>query len=91
MTPLVAVLIIAAVVCAFTWITSLITKEHSWVDRLWSIVPVAYVWIFAASAIASDRDAARLILMAMLVTAWDARLTFNFARKGGYTGVEDYQ
>ena len=50
MTPLVLVLIVAGVVCAFVWITSLITKEHSWVDRLWSIVPVVYVWIFAAFA-----------------------------------------
>ena len=29
--------------------------------------------------------------MAVLVTLWGARLTFNFARKGGYTGVEDYR
>ena len=29
--------------------------------------------------------------MAVLVTAWGARLTFNFARKGGYTGMEDYR
>ena len=29
--------------------------------------------------------------MAGLVTLWGARLTFNFARKGGYTGVEDYR
>ena len=29
--------------------------------------------------------------MALLVTAWGARLTFNFARKGGYTGTEDYR
>ncbi len=34
---------------------------------------------------------ARLVLMALLVTAWAARLTFNFARKGGYTGMEDYR
>ncbi len=30
-------------------------------------------------------------MMAILVTAWGVRLTFNFARKGGYTGVEDYR
>ena len=29
--------------------------------------------------------------MAVLVTLWGARLTFNFARKGGYTGAEDYR
>ncbi len=88
MTPLVAVLIIAAVVCAFTWITSLITREHSWVDRLWSIVPVVYAWVFAAFAGLAD---ARLNVMAILVTLWGARLTFNFARKGGYSGTEDYR
>ncbi len=50
-----------------------------------------YVWIFAGAGIASGDDAARLVLMALLVTAWAARLTFNFARKGGYTGMEDYR
>jgi steroid 5-alpha reductase family enzyme len=29
--------------------------------------------------------------MAVLVTLWGARLTFNFARKGGYSGTEDYR
>jgi steroid 5-alpha reductase family enzyme len=88
MTPLVVVLIVAGVVCAFTWITSLITHEHSWVDRLWSIVPVVYVWIFAGFAGFADL---RLTVMAVLVTLWGARLTFNFARKGGYSGTEDYR
>ena len=77
--------------CAFCWIASLITKDTSWVDRIWSIVPVVYVWIFAIAGIVDGSDAARLIVMAVLVTAWGARLTFNFARKGGYTGMEDYR
>ncbi|WP_137843252.1 DUF1295 domain-containing protein [Microbacterium sp. 2FI] len=91
MDPLLLVLIVAGAVSAFCWIASLITKDTSWVDRLWSIVPVVYVWIFAGAAIAEGRDAARLIVMALLVTAWGARLTFNFARKGGYSGMEDYR
>ena len=91
MDPLPLVLIVAGVACAFCWIASLITKDTSWVDRLWSIVPVVYVWIFAIAGIASGADAVRLIVMAVLVTAWGARLTFNFARKGGYTGMEDYR
>ena len=85
------VLVVAGVTCAGCWILSLITKDTSWVDRIWSISPVVYVWIFAGAAIASGDDAARPVLMAVLVTAWGARLTFNFARKGGYTGVEDYR
>jgi steroid 5-alpha reductase family enzyme len=67
---------------------SLITGDHSWVDRLWSIVPVVYVWIFAAWSGFADP---RLLVMGVLVTLWGARLTFNFARKGGYTGTEDYR
>jgi len=88
MTPLLVVLIAAAAVCAFCWIASLVTKDTSWVDRLWSVVPVVYVWIFAAASGLTD---VRLVVMAVLVTLWGARLTFNFARKGGYTGVEDYR
>jgi steroid 5-alpha reductase family enzyme len=91
MDPLVLVLIVAGIAAAFCWITSLITHETSWIDRLWSIVPVVYVWIFAGAALTSGVDATRLIVMAVLVTAWGARLTFNFARKGGYTGMEDYR
>ncbi len=91
MDPLALVLLVAALTCAGCWIASIITKDTSWVDRIWSIVPAVYVWIFAIAGVASGDDAARLILMAVLVTAWAARLTFNFARKGGYTGMEDYR
>lgn len=91
MDPLVIVLIVAGAASAFCWIASLVTKDTSWVDRLWSIVPVVYVWIFAIAALVDGRDATRLLVMAVLVTAWGARLTFNFARKGGYTGMEDYR
>jgi len=88
MDPIAVVLWIAGAVCALTWIASLLTGEHSWVDRLWSIVPVVYVWVFAISTQLQD---ARLTIMAVLVTLWGVRLTFNFARKGGYTGTEDYR
>ena len=75
--------------CLVTWLLSVITKENSWVDRLWSIIPVAYVWVFASAAGFADT---RLTVMAILVTLWGARLTFNFARKGGYApGGEDYR
>jgi steroid 5-alpha reductase family enzyme len=91
MDPLSLVLIVAGVTCAFCWVASLITRDTSWVDRIWSVVPVVYVWIFTVSAIVAGKDAVRLVVMALLVTAWGARLTFNFARKGGYTGMEDYR
>ncbi len=88
MSPLTFCLIILAISCAFTWIASLITHDTSWVDRLWSVLPVLYVWVFAAYAGLTDL---RLDVMAVVVTAWGLRLTFNFARKGGYHGVEDYR
>jgi steroid 5-alpha reductase family enzyme len=88
MSPLLVVVLLAAAVCVFCYVASLISKENSWVDRLWSIVPVVYVWVFAIAAGLTD---VRLDVMAGLVTLWGARLTFNFARKGGYAGVEDYR
>jgi len=91
MDPLTLTIIVAAVVSGACWVLSLITRDTSWVDRAWSIVPVAYVWTFAGAALTSGIDAARLVVMALLATAWGARLTFNFARKGGYTGTEDYR
>lgn len=89
MEPFLVCLWILAGVCLVTWVLSLITGEHSWVDRIWSLVPLAYVWTFAGFAGLQDP---RLNLMAGLVTLWGARLTFNFARKGGYApGGEDYR
>lgn len=65
-----------------------LTGDYSWVDRIWSIMPAAYVWHFA---IRSAFDV-RLVVMAVLATLWSIRLTLNFARKGGYKlGEEDYR
>jgi steroid 5-alpha reductase family enzyme len=75
MDALLIVIIVAAIASLACWLLSLITRDTSWVDRAWSIVPVVYVWTFVAGAFA----------------AWGARLTYNFARKGGYSGMEDYR
>ena len=75
--------------CAVTWLLSILTREYSWVDRIWSLIPIAYLGVFAGAAGFSDP---RLNLMLALVTLWGLRLTFNFARKGGYApGGEDYR
>jgi len=91
MDPLTLVITVAGAFSLICWVLSLITGDTSWVDRAWSIVPVVYAWIFAGAAIAAGDEAGRPVLMAVLVTAWGARLTFNFARKGGYSGEEDYR
>ena len=87
--PLTTALWAAGAFAALCWILSLITKEYSWVDRLWSITPPLFSVHFAAHA---GFDDARLNLMAALTVLWGARLTYNFARKGGYKpGGEDYR
>lgn len=84
---------LAALACgalaAGCWLLSLVTRNYSWVDRLWSIAPPLYIGWFAAQA--GFRDV-RLDVMAILAALWGARLTYNFARKGGYRpSSEDYR
>ncbi|MFN0062251.1 MAG: DUF1295 domain-containing protein [Myxococcaceae bacterium] len=87
--PLALVVGACAVAIVLTYGVSLITRNYSQVDRLWSVLPVLYVAVFAADLGFSDT---RLNIMAVLVAAWGARLTFNFWRKGGYArGGEDYR
>ena len=82
-----------AMVIAYCFLVGEISRNNSQVDKLWSIVPIYYVWhMTLLSPIISDR----MILMAILVTIWGVRLTFNFARRGAYTwrfwaGEEDYR
>jgi len=71
------------------WGLSVVTREYSWVDRLWSILPPAYVGFLAWDA---GFASPRVNLMLGLSLAWGVRLTFNFWRKGGYEkGGEDYR
>ena len=87
--PLTTALWVAGALALLCWVLSLITKEYSWVDRLWSITPVLFAVHFAGYAGFND---ARLNLMAALAVLWGVRLTYNFARKGGYKrGGEDYR
>lgn len=69
-----------------------ITGNNSQVDKIWSLLPIAYSWIIAAKGGMHPR----LIVMAVLVTLWGIRLTYNFARRGAYKlkfweGKEDYR
>jgi steroid 5-alpha reductase family enzyme len=82
-------LAVYAGICLATWLLSVATREYSWVDRIWSLIPIVYAAVFAGAAHFKD---ARLDVMFVLIAAWGARLTFNFARKGGYAkGGEDYR
>lgn len=83
---------IVAGIIAYTFIVGEITMNNSQVDKLWSIVPIIYVWNMTFLGEMNER----MVLMAILVTIWGSRLTFNFARRGAYTwrfwaGEEDYR
>jgi steroid 5-alpha reductase family enzyme len=87
--PLTTALWVAGGLALLCWVLSLITKEYSWVDRLWSITPALFSVHFAGHV---GFDDPRLNLMAALTVLWGVRLTYNFARKGGYKpGGEDYR
>lgn len=89
MLPLHLTALVCATVAGLCWLLSVLTREYSWVDRLWSVMPPVYVGLYAHAAGFGD---ARLLLMLVLTTLWGARLTFNFARKGGYAhSGEDYR
>ena len=83
---------IVAAVILFTFTLGQLTGNYSQVDKLWSIVPVIYVWYVAYLGQWNDR----MLIMAILVTLWGMRLTYNFARRGAYSwkfweGEEDYR
>lgn len=86
--PLVAAIVFCLGVAAYCFIMGTITGNYSKVDQLWSLLPVAYAGHFAW---ARDFADTRLNVMFGLVALWGARLTFNFWRKGGYNGEEDYR
>lgn len=84
-------------VTTLCWLAFLLTGNCSHVDRAWSIVPAVYAAVYvlqvnAAGALSIAGASPRVLVMACLVAAWAARLTFNFARKGGYSlNAEDYR
>ena len=75
-----------------SFIISEIFKNYSQVDKLWSIIPIFYVWYFTAESGYEPR----MVLMSVVATIWGLRLSYNFGRKGGYSiylwlGEEDYR
>ena len=76
----------------FCFVVGEATGNNSQMDKLWSLLPIAYTWVIAVKGGLS----LRLVVMAVLATLWGIRLTVNFARKGAYKlkfweGVEDYR
>ena len=89
-------LLILLIVCGssalYCFVVGEISRNNSQMDKLWSIMPIAYTWIIAAKNGMNPRQ----VIYAILVTLWGIRLTINFARKGAYSikfwaGEEDYR
>lgn len=89
-------LLILGIICGssvlYCFIVGEISRNNSQMDKLWSLLPIAYAWVVTVKGGFHPR----LIVMAVLITLWGIRLTFNFARKGAYsikfwTGEEDYR
>ena len=85
-------LIVCGCSFAFCFIVGELAQNFSQMDKLWSILPIAYAWIVAGKGGLKPR----LVVYALIVTVWGVRLTINFARKGAYrlkfwTGEEDYR
>lgn len=84
--------IIAGSGAAYCFIVGEISRNNSQMDKLWSILPIAYGWVIAYKGDFKPR----LLIIAIIITLWGIRLTFNFARKGAYhwkfwEGREDYR
>ena len=88
-TPYGTALELCVVLAAVCWVLSLLTRDHSWVDRLWSIVPAVLCVIVAVDL---GFDSPRVNIMTALAVLWGLRLTYNLALKGGYrVGRQDYR
>lgn len=84
--------IVCVVSIAYCFIAGEMTGNNSQMDKLWSILPIVYAWIIVAKSGMN----LRVVVMAILITLWGVRLTFNFAKKGAYSikfwsGEEDYR
>ncbi len=84
--------LIAGCSALFCFTVGELTGNNSQMDKLWSLLPIAYVWV--AALFGGMRI--RAVILAVLVTVWGIRLTVNFARKGAYSirfweGKEDYR
>ena len=89
---LLVLLIICGSSALYCFLVGELTRNNSQMDKLWSLLPIAYTWVIAGYSHFQFRTTA----FAVIVTLWGIRLTANFARKGAYTlkfwsGEEDYR
>lgn len=87
-------LVTAGILSILVFIISIINKNYSQVDRLWSILPVGYNLLFLFYPIFKYNEdfSIHQIIPTTIIVMWGIRLTYNYYRKGGYNyGSEDYR
>ncbi|KAF9111499.1 hypothetical protein BGX27_004838 [Mortierella sp. AM989] len=96
--PLLFAIRVSLLVAGICWFQSMATGKHSWVDKIWSIVPIIYTIHYAVRDMFYwPGDEAfvyvpRVYIATAIVFVWGVRLTYNFYRKGGYGfDSEDYR
>ncbi|KAI8094805.1 hypothetical protein BDF21DRAFT_331558 [Thamnidium elegans] len=83
--PLVSALYLTTILISVHYVMSEVTKNYSQVDRAWSILPAVYAWHFTIHDYVLHKSFhPRLLTASVLISIWGTRLTYNFARKGGY-------
>ena len=77
------------------YILNKLTNEYSWVDRIWSLLPIGFAAhiLYYQVHCQFQSISTRQWIMFGLICVWGLRLTFNYWRKGGYKpgSGEDYR
>ncbi|TLD23202.1 hypothetical protein PspLS_07302 [Pyricularia sp. CBS 133598] len=90
--PLISAFAFSLVLGFVFLVVSEINQNYSQVDRCWSLLPTVYLVHFDVWARMAGLPSERLDTALFFSTVWSMRLTYNYARKGGYNiGSEDYR
>ncbi len=100
--PLISCIWIVLFISFIIYILNFITEDYGWTDRAWSLCPPFYAWFFALSVPAPQNPLEKIkyialnhprpLLIAVLITMWGFKHTYNFVRKGGFKlKGEDYR
>ncbi|OMJ89245.1 hypothetical protein SteCoe_8633 [Stentor coeruleus] len=75
---------LTASIILYTFTKSTLLDNYSIIDEFWSTAPIFFTYHL-------NHWTYRGILMLILSSIWGIRLSYNFWRKGGYRGLEDYR
>lgn len=82
------------IVATLCFVLGKITREYSWVDRLWPLLPIGYGFHYLNHQEECGKVpiALRQKIMLGMMILWGCKHTFNFGRKGGFKrGGQDYR